>query len=86
MTFNLRFFLSRYFRSATVPTTTDYYFKEGAIIYTVLEVILALVFLMGSILNSILVLVFFRRRGFRSHISNRYVNIGSTKARKSQVL
>ena len=68
MTFNL-FFLSRYFRSASLG-----YYNKGAIIYTVLEVILALVFLMGSILNSILVLVFVRRRGFRSHISNRYVN------------
>merc|ERR1712223_1160501 len=39
----------------------------------VLEVILVLVFIFGSLLNTILVAVFCRRRGFRSHMSNRFL-------------
>jgi len=39
----------------------------------VLEVILVLVFIFGSFLNTVLVAVFCRRRGFRSHMSNRFL-------------
>ena len=41
-------------------------------IFLVLEVLIGLVFLIGSVLNSVLMAVFFRRRGFRTSISNRY--------------
>jgi hypothetical protein len=41
-------------------------------IFILLEVLISLVFLIGSVLNSVLVAVFFRRRGFRTSISNRY--------------
>ena len=42
-------------------------------IYIVLEVCIGLAFLVGSVFNSILITVFFRRRGFRTSISNRWV-------------
>lgn len=41
------------------------------LVMVVFEVLLALTFLFGSVLNTILVAVFVRRRGFRSQISNR---------------
>ena len=43
------------------------------ILYVTFEVAIALIFCIGSILNTIMVIVFFRRRGFRSHLSNRFV-------------
>ena len=43
------------------------------ILYATFEVAIALIFCIGSILNTIMVIVFFRRRGFRSHLSNRFV-------------
>jgi len=43
------------------------------ILYATFEVAIALIFCIGSILNTIMVIVFFRRRGFRSHLSNRFL-------------
>jgi hypothetical protein len=48
--------------------------SSSNVITIVLEVILAIIFFTGVILNTILVAVFVRRRGFRSHMSNRFVN------------
>ena len=44
--------------------TTDF------IILVVLEVIICITFIAGTILNTVLVILFFRRRGFRT-LSNR---------------
>ena len=44
---------------------------ENPTLLIVFEVILALIFCIGSVLNTVIVIVFFRRRGFRSHLSNR---------------
>ena len=45
-------------------------FKNGLLIMIILDVIICIMFFIGSILNTILVLLFFRRRGFRT-LSNR---------------
>ncbi len=38
----------------------------------VFEVLLGATFILGSVLNTVLVVVYCRRRGFRSQISNRW--------------
>ena len=45
-------------------------FKSDLIILVVLEIIICITFLIGTILNTILVILFFKRRGFRT-LSNR---------------
>ena len=45
-------------------------FKNGLLIMIILDVIICIMFFIGSILNTILVILFFRRRGFRT-LSNR---------------
>ena len=64
-------YLNFFFRSIK----TDQNNEENMlpILYATFEVAIALIFCIGSILNTIMVIVFFRRRGFRSHLSNRFV-------------
>ena len=45
-------------------------FKTGLLIMIILDVIICIMFLIGTILNTILVILFFRRRCFRT-LSNR---------------
>ena len=53
---------------ATVNSKDD--FVEGLVLLILLEIIICITFLIGTILNAILVILFIRRRGFRT-LSNR---------------
>ena len=67
------FMNSHYFFSRSVKNDMNNEENMLPILYATFEVAIALIFCIGSILNTIMVIVFFRRRGFRSHLSNRFV-------------